>query len=184
MTDTATAVISRAVRPGRLDAFRDWADRVDAAAGAQPGFLGLLRLEQSGGLHHLVHRFESRAALDRWEGSPDQRALIEVGHDASVGLHQVKAGERAHFDLPSESGGSKGKTFLVTWLTVLPVLLALSSAVRALFPDLPPLLQTALSSLLLTGMLTTVILPRVQRWSRFWLLQDASGRLKTSGDSG
>lgn len=184
MTATATAVISRAVRPGRLDEFRAWADRLDAAVGTQPGFLGLIRLEQSGGLHHLVHRFDSRAALDRWKASPDYHALIEAGRHASVGLHQVKTGERIHLDVPSESGGSKWKLFLVTWVIVLPVLLALSSGIRALFPGLPPLVQTAISSLLLTGALTTVILPRLQRWSRFWLLQDARGKLKTSGDSG
>ena len=61
--------------------------------------------------------------------------------------------------MPSESGGSKWKLFVFTWLAVLPMLLALSSAIRALLPDAPPLLQTA-------------------------MLRDARGKLKTAGDSG
>jgi antibiotic biosynthesis monooxygenase (ABM) superfamily enzyme len=45
--------------------------------------------------------------------------------------------------------------------------------------DAPLPLQLLPSSLLLTATLQWIILPRLQRYTRFWLLQDRSGTLKT-----
>jgi antibiotic biosynthesis monooxygenase (ABM) superfamily enzyme len=45
--------------------------------------------------------------------------------------------------------------------------------------DVPLPLQLLPSSMLLTATLQWIILPRLQRYTRFWLLQDRSGTLKT-----
>lgn len=68
---------------------------------------------------------------------------------------------------------------MTTWLTVFPVLLVISLVVRATLDDTPLPLQLLPSSLLLTATLQWIILPRLQRYTRFWLLQDSSGRLQT-----
>jgi antibiotic biosynthesis monooxygenase (ABM) superfamily enzyme len=68
---------------------------------------------------------------------------------------------------------------VTTWLTVFPVLLVISLVVRATLDDTPLPLQLLPSSLLLTATLQWIILPRLQRYTRFWLLQDSSGRLQT-----
>jgi len=68
---------------------------------------------------------------------------------------------------------------VTTWLTVFPVLLVISLVVRATLDDTPLPLQLLPSSLLLTATLQWIILPRLQRYTRFWLLQDRSGRLQT-----
>jgi antibiotic biosynthesis monooxygenase (ABM) superfamily enzyme len=84
------------------------------------------------------------------------------------------------FDLPSDASAAKWKRFVTTWLAVFPVLLAISSLTRWLLEDWPPLLQLIPSSLMLTATLQWIILPRIQRWSRFWLLRGADGDLRTN----
>jgi uncharacterized protein len=170
-------VATHAVHPRQLAAFQDWAERLDATAREQAGFVAAARLEQSGGLTHLVQFFGSPAALADWQASERYRAFVAEGEALSVGLRQT-ADDPARIDVPAESSAPKWKSFLVTWLAVLPVLLILSSAIRAAFPQLPPLLQTAGSSVLLTAALTWIILPPVQRRARAWMLRTDEGRLR------
>jgi len=68
---------------------------------------------------------------------------------------------------------------VTTWLTVFPVLLVISMLVRMALKDAPLPLQLLPSSLLLPATLQWLILPRLQRYTRFWVLQDGSGRLQT-----
>lgn len=70
---------------------------------------------------------------------------------------------------------------MATWLTVFPVLLIVSMIVRMALKDAPLPLRLLPSSLLLTATLQWIIPPRLQRYTRFWLLQDGSGRLQTRG---
>ncbi len=179
-----TLVLSRVVRPGRLDRFRAWATDLDRAAAAAPGHDATVRLEQADGFHHLLYRFAAEADLVHWQASPSYDALMQAGDAYSVGRAQADAGRHASFALPSEASARKWKTWVVTLIAVLPVLLAISAAVRRLVPGWPPIAQTALSSPILTAILSAIILPRVNRWSRFWQVQDAAGRIAKSRDSG
>ncbi|WP_375397833.1 hypothetical protein [uncultured Sphingomonas sp.] len=184
MPQFATLVLTRVIRPGRLDRFRGWATDLDRAAAGAPGHDGSVRLEQAGGFHHLLHRFVGADDLARWQASPAYAALMRAGESHSVGRAQAETGDRVSFALPSEATAHKWKTWLVTLVAVLPVLLVISTAVRALLTGWPPIAQTALSSPILTAVLTGLILPRVNRWSRFWQVQDSDGRVGKSRDRG
>lgn len=172
----ATLVISRVMRPGREDRYDDWAAQVVAEAAAQPRFHAALRLEQAGGMHHLLVQFADRAALDGWIG---QGAILRAADAFSTGREQVVEGAASQVVLPSEAAAPKWKTALVTWAGVVPTLLLVSGAIGWLLPGAPRPVQQILSSVLLTAMLTWVILPRVRGWSRFWMLRDGKGRLRT-----
>lgn len=180
----ATLVLSRVVRPGRLDRFRAWADEVDRAAAAEPGHDGGVRLEQAGGFHHLVHRFAGESDLARWQASRAYAALLAAGDAHSVGIAQAETGNQVGFALPGEASARKWKTWAVTLTAVLPMLLVISTAVRWLVPDWPPIAQIAVSSPILTAVLSAIVLPRVNRWSRFWQVQDADGRIAKRPDRG
>ena len=60
-----------------------------------------------------------------------------------------------------------------------PLLLVISLVVRTTLKDVSLPLQLLPSSLILTATLQWIILPRLQRYTRVWLLQDGSGRLQT-----
>jgi len=172
----ATLVISRVMRPGREDRYDGWAAQVIADAATRPDFQGALRLDQAGAMHHLLVQFADRVALDAWAGQGDHGR----GADGfSTGLRQVVQGPIAHVMLPSEAAARKWKTALVTWIGVVPTLLLVSGVVGWLLPHAPRPVQQILSSILLTGALTWLILPRVRGWSRFWMLRDSQGRVRT-----
>jgi antibiotic biosynthesis monooxygenase (ABM) superfamily enzyme len=117
--------------------------------------------------------------VERWQASKSLTAHVAVADSYSTALCQTKVGNGVAFELPSDASASKWKRFVTTWLTVFPVLLSISLVVRTVLKDVPLPLQLLPSSLILTAMLQWVILPRLQRYTRFWLLQDSSGRLQT-----
>ncbi|MBM6577750.1 hypothetical protein KCP91_15310 [Microvirga sp. SRT01] len=174
----AAFVISRVMRPGHEEAYGSWVDRVIAAAHVDGGFMSAVRLDQAGGLHHLVLHFDERRRLERWSEGATYIALASEADAFSVGLDQNDSGSVMGFDLPSEVAAKKWKTALVTWLGVVPTLLIVSSVVAWALPDVPRVLQQIVSSVLLTSALTWLILPKVRGWSRFWMMQNEQGDLR------
>lgn len=175
-----TVISSRAVRAGAEARFERWADHLQQAATDAPGYLGAMQLRQTQGLQHLVFRFASQAEAAAWRES---EAFVRLGREAdafSAGRDQVHSGDPARFELPSDNAAVGWKRFVTTWLAVFPVLLAISTIMRSLLGGLPPALQLVPSSLILTAILQWVILPRLQRWSRAWLLKDSKGDLLTN----
>jgi antibiotic biosynthesis monooxygenase (ABM) superfamily enzyme len=175
----ATVAVSRAIKAGREADFDRWADRLDALAHDAPGYMAGLRLGQTQGLQHLVFRFRTRPDAEAWQAGAVYRAHSAKADDFSVGLDQLECGDPVRIELPSDASASKWKRFVTTWIAVFPILLAISTAVRALLKDVPPPLQLIPSSLLLTAALQWIVLPRLQRWSRFWVLKNVKGDLRT-----
>lgn len=179
-TSPGTVICSRAIRAGAEESFERWADRLQHAAQAAPGYQSATQLRQTQGLQHLVLRFGSEAEAKAWR---DSEVFTRLGREAdafSAGRDQLHASDPATFEIPSDNAAVGWKRFVTTWIAVFPVLLAISSAMRWLLGAWPPALQLIPSSLILTAVLQWIILPRLQRWSRFWLLQDANGDLRTN----
>lgn len=176
---TVTIVTSRAIRAGHEEDFEHWAERVNQLARAAPGYRAAIRLGQTAGFQHLLFRFDDQRAADTWQRSAAVSEHIALAAAFSTGLSQTKVGDRASFELPSDASASKWKRFVTTWLAVFPLLLVTSFMIRTALKDAPQPLQLLLSSLLLTSALQWIILPRLQRHARFWLLQNSSGRLRT-----
>ncbi len=176
---TATIITSRAIRAGHEQEFERWVEELNRYARAAPGYRAAIRLGQTAGFQHLLFRFDDRAAAETWHDEPTMRAHIATADRFSTSLRQLEVGDGVTFDLPSDASASKWKRFVTTWLTVFPILLVISMVVRTVLKDAPLPLQLLPSSLLLTATLQWIILPRLQRYTRFWLLQDGSGRLQT-----
>ncbi len=176
---TATIITSRAIRAGHEQEFERWVEELNRYARAAPGYRAAIRLGQTAGFQHLLFRFDDRAAAETWHDEPTMRAHIATADRFSTSLRQLEVGDGVAFDLPSDASASKWKRFVTTWLTVFPILLVISMVVRTVLKDAPLPLQLLPSSLLLTATLQWIILPRLQRYTRFWLLQDGSGRLQT-----
>jgi antibiotic biosynthesis monooxygenase (ABM) superfamily enzyme len=174
-----TVISSRAIQAGAEGRFEPWADRLHNAAQDASGYLASVRLGQTQGLQHLVFRFCTEADAQAWRAGATFQWLASEADAFSVGLDQWEAGDPARFEVPSDASATKWKRFITTWIAVFPVLLVISSLVRWMLDEWPPALQLIPSSLMLTATLQWIILPRLQRWSRFWLLQGANGNLRT-----
>lgn len=177
---TTTVITSRALRAGHEADFERWVEQLNALASAAPGYRAAIRLGQTAGFQHLLFRFDDMTAAEAWQRSDAVVAHVAIADGFSTALRQVATGNRVAFDLPSDASASKWKRFVTTWLAVFPVLLLVSTVVRMVLTDVPLPLQLLPSSLILTATLQWIILPRLQRHTRFWLLQDGSGRLQTS----
>jgi antibiotic biosynthesis monooxygenase (ABM) superfamily enzyme len=175
---TATVVTSRAIRAGHEEDFERWAAALQGLALEARGYRAAIRLGQTAGFQHLLFRFDDRASAEAWHDSSAIRSHVAIADGWSTALRQIQSGDRIAFELPSDASASKWKRFVTTWLTVFPVLLVISLVVRTLLKEAPLPLQLLPSSLLLTATLQWIILPRLQRYTRFWLLQDRSGRLQ------
>ena len=182
MHNPATLVESHAVHPARSEAFDRWHGAYAEAIAAAPGHCETTALDQPSGINHIVSRFETPAALQAWTGSDTYHRLSQERDAFTATLVQHGTGTALRFEVPSEATARKWKRFVVTWCAVLPILLLLNTGVRTLLPGLPPLLQLCLTSPILTALLTWVVLPRIQRWSNYWLLQDRHGNLRKHPD--
>jgi antibiotic biosynthesis monooxygenase (ABM) superfamily enzyme len=176
---TATIITSRAIRAGREEDFEQWVKELNRLARAAPGYRAAIRLGQTAGFQHLLFRFDDQATAEAWQANEAFSTHVAVADVYSTALRQTDVGDGVAFELPSDASASKWKRFVTTWLTVFPVLLMISLVVRTVLKDAPLPLQLLPSSLILTATLQWVILPRLQRYTRFWLLQDSSGRLQT-----
>ena len=177
-----TEIVSRIVHSGREDDFRAWADRLADLAERNRGYRDGLRLEQTGGVFHLVHRFAAAADLDAWRAEPDYVRLQAEGDAFSTPRRQLVSGERPMVKLPGEADSTKWKRAAMTWAAVYPLLLLLNGLV-AITPltDWPKPLTLALTSLAMTSALTWIILPRISRWLKPWVMRDADGQAQLGG---
>lgn len=175
---TTTVATSRAIRAGYENDFQVWAEELCRLARTATGYRAAIRLGQTAGFQHLLLRFDNQDAADTWMKDPPVIEHVVIANRYSTGLLQIEAGNEVAFELPSDATASKWKRFATTWVTVFPVLLFMTSMIRMILNGVPASLQLLLSSLLLTATLQWVILPRLQRHTRFWLLQDQTGRLK------
>lgn len=177
-TEGVTSVVTRIVAHKRNEDHDRWAERLDRALAQAPGHVATLRLEQDGGVVHRVTRFDSAEHLAAWRESDVARRLNEEAEGFSNARRQDASGPVATFRLPGEASGAKWKKWLLTWCAVFPVLLALNGLV-SLIPGLPSLARLAITSPILTALLTWFILPRVTRWVKPWVLSDSDGRPRT-----
>ncbi|WP_019517035.1 hypothetical protein [Sphingomonas sp. Mn802worker] len=172
-------MLSRAVKPGSTDALHGWIKGMTDVAAAADGFAGAVRLKQSKALQHLLIRFGARASLEQFRESQGFGALQRRGAVLASGLDQVEDSNRVTIELPSDASASPWKGLVVTWLSVLPVLRLVSTPAREVLPFLAPPLQVVVSSIVLTALLQWLILPRVQRAARAWMLKNEAGKLRT-----
>lgn len=182
MQTPATLVESFAIHPARTEQFDRWVESYLEALERAEGHGGTLRLEQASAIHHFISSFQSQADLDAWRRSETYRKLCEERRPCSAALVQHGSGAALCFTVPSEATARKWKRFLIVWASVLPVLLVLNTSVRTMLPGLPPIVQLCITSPILTALLTWVILPRVQRWSSYWMLQGSDGKLQRDPD--
>lgn len=177
-SQTAALITTRLIKPGREEEFARWAERLDAAASRDADAAGVVRLEQPSGLVYAVHRFRTAADARRWQEAPARHAIEAEAEDFSSGCSQLEVGSRIQVRVPSETAIPKWKTWVATWLAVFPLLLALNGLVALLPFKLPQPVELAVTSLVMTATLTWLILPRIRKLFRSWLLADEDGGLR------
>jgi antibiotic biosynthesis monooxygenase (ABM) superfamily enzyme len=171
MATPVKIVLERLVHPGQEAAFRGWTERFTAAAAAAPGHQGASVLSSgTGGAHVILLRFASGAEFERWRESAAYRDALREADASSRASHepQIRSGLETWFTVPGAPHPvPRWKMALVTWLALMPQVIALSFLLAPL--RLPFLAGVALSTAIPVAMLTWVIMPRLTRALDGWL---------------
>jgi uncharacterized protein len=166
-------VIERLPRQGAEKRFRLWAEQFVAEASRAPGHEGGSVLSGREGPHLILLRFASAPALEAWQRSPAYESLLRDADAVSTAgdESQVQSGLETWFTLPDRPTPMKPpprwKMALVTWLALLPMVIALAFVFAPL--RLPFLLNASVSTAIPVVMLTWVIMPRATRALYGWL---------------
>ena len=175
-----TVVDTLVVEAAKTADFDVWLTEIGAALHDHAGHDGsIARLDQAGGIVHLLHRFADQPAYEAWIASDRRRTLATAAKRFAISQRQTSNEPQPRFGLLSEASAPPWKRVLVSWTTVFPLLLATSYASQALVPHWPRPLTLALSSLAITVMLNLVIFPRLNRRLDPWLLADDDGKVRT-----
>lgn len=171
-----TVVLSRRARPGRHDALETWLRGVTAVAAAFPGHLGAevhrpSPPEQPD--HVLVFRFASAEDLERWNRSPERAEWLARAEPLTDGAPTavVLTGMEGWFALPGRAvrPPPRWKTAVLTAPVIFVLVVGLSLTVGPVLDRLPLLLRTAVTTVLLVGTMTWVVMPPLTRLLRGWL---------------
>jgi uncharacterized protein len=172
-TPPAKVVIERRVRPGAEAAFTSWAERLTGSASRADGHEGTSVLSAANHARFILLRFASHADLDAWQASFEYGVLMREANATSQAgdAAQVQSGFETWFTLPDLPAPAapppKWKMALLTWLCLLPMVVALSFLLAPL--HLPFVANVALSTAIPVSMLTWVLMPRLTRALYLWL---------------
>lgn len=186
--EVATSLVTRRPRADRVAEFEQVLSRTISAAAGFPGHLGVTVLkpsEKGPGGYRLVVKFDSEAALKRWQQSPEAAewfAQLAALEESPAVFEQV-TGLESWFELPGGEGESarllhptRHKMLLVTWLGSFPTISVLIWALWPLIGQWPLLARTALLSALMVVLLTYFVMPALVRWLSHWLFSPPPAR--------
>ena len=144
-----------------------------SSAGRASGHEGTSVLSAANNARFILLRFASHADLEAWQGSFEYGFLMREANATSQpgDAAQVKSGFETWFTLPDlpapVAPPPKWKMAVLTWLCLLPMVIALSYLLAPL--HLPFLANVALSTAIPVSMLTWVLMPRLTRVLYSWL---------------
>ena len=177
--DSMAVVLSLHVPPANAAAF-DAVLRELIDAARQKGRISgeVLRgpLGPTGRLYHVIYRFADEQSLRAWESSSERRALAARAEALATraARHQL-TGMEAWFDIPSGvPAPSRHRMAVLTWVGIWPLVSLALWLVAPLYADLPFLVRTALTSLLLVSAMTYVVMPFLARKADRWLYRGGS----------
>lgn len=178
MTDSPVMRIARRrPRPGCGPAYEALVRGMFAEARQFPGFMGaeLIPPAAPDGDYQVVVKFSDEAGMAAWDASPARRQWHERLAAVAEGPpeYRLLSGLEAWFTPPrveSRQAPSRQRMAFATWLGIFPTVLFLQLTLTPLLAPLPLLLRVALFTGMVVLVMTWLVMPRLTRWLRPWLL--------------
>jgi uncharacterized protein len=183
MTAPVTVSITRHLDPGREHEMVSWIQAGINLAERFPGFLGAgwVRPGRDSATWHVLYRFADAPSLAAWDSSHER----EWWRDSAGGLGVVESrverrtGIEGWFDEPvagevvtpstARSAPPRWKQATTIWLVFFPLSLLTTVTLGELLAPLPVVARVALTTLLLTPVMTYLVLPWVTARLDWWL---------------
>jgi len=186
---SATEVIITQIKPGREEAYRAFADRIQKIQETLPGYMGSFVQPP----HHketgwtTVLRFDSEENLDAWMTSPQRAALLKDSEDLIQGFEAQRVDTSFPGWVPRDPVTGKPpnmwKTASLVLLTLFPVVML---ELKFLNPHLTglrsPALATFIGNAISVSLTTWPLMPLAIRAFRPWLFPEnqPTWRVQTS----
>jgi antibiotic biosynthesis monooxygenase (ABM) superfamily enzyme len=179
-----TVSITRRVAPEDELLMLAWVHAGTSMAEHFDGFLGAGWVRSGSEDWHMLYRFDSRARLGAWEGSPERQRWLRSAVDLVEHRRtEYRTGIEGWFDEPAsatvEERGDRApsappapprwKQATVIWVAFFPTSLVLTYLLTPVSGGWPVALRVLVSTLLATPWMTYVFLPFVTRLFGRWL---------------
>ncbi|MCK5864032.1 antibiotic biosynthesis monooxygenase [Marinobacter adhaerens] len=179
-TAPLTVVVSRRVRKGQQEAFEALSSQMTERASRFPGYLGTAMFRPASPddpEYRIVFKFRDRETLTAWEESEERAELLEQIESLLVrpSEREVTSGIVTWFTLPGQNPVQpppKWKMTIVSWLALYPAVTLVFVIFGDLLAQVPLLLRTMIVTIVVMGLMSYVLMPRMTKWFKFWLFPD------------
>ena len=182
-TAPLTVVVSRRVRKGQQEAFEALSSQMTERASRFPGYLGTAMFRPASPddpEYRIVFKFRDRETLTAWEESEERAELLQQIESLLVqpSEREVISGIVTWFTLPGQNPVQpppKWKMTIVSWLALYPAVTLVFVIFGDLLAQVPPLLRTMIVTIVVMGLMSYVLMPRMTKWFAFWLFPRQKG---------
>lgn len=179
-TAPLTVVVSRRVRKGQQEAFEALSSQMTERASRFPGYLGTAMFRPASPddpEYRIVFKFRDRETLTAWEESEERAELLEQIESLLIqpSEREVTSGIVTWFTLPGQNPVQpppKWKMTIVSWLALYPAVTLVFVIFGDLLAQVPLLLRTMIVTIVVMGLMSYVLMPRMTKWFKFWLFPD------------
>ena len=179
-TAPLTVVVSRRVRKGQQEAFEALSSQMTERASRFPGYLGTAMFRPASPddpEYRIVFKFRDRETLTAWEESEERAELLQQIESLLVqpSEREVTSGIVTWFTLPGQNPVTpppKWKMTIVSWLALYPAVTLVFVIFGDLLAQVPLLLRTMIVTIVVMGLMSYVLMPRMTKWFKFWLFPD------------
>lgn len=177
-----TVIISRRVKPGRVQEFEEWTSGILQQVSKFKGYYGVNIIPPSdpSSLEYVViFRFNSYKNLKKWEDSPIRSEWLERVRDLTEGDSDIRklTGLEYWFRVPNKpltTPPPRYKMVVVTFIALFPTILLVSLGLNPLLGALPELLRLAIAIIGTMILMTYWIMPLMTRLLAFWLYDNTT----------
>lgn len=178
LQSAVTTIIIQRPDKTKIPEYENWLKEMVPLAQGSGGHRGVnvIRPHGQNEAYTIVLHFSSEASLRHWLESDTRRQMIEkvrpfLNEEEKIA---IKTGLEFWFTPPGvKKNAPPYKQFLLTWSAIFPLSLFVPWLLSLITPTLPflsvPLVKPFLSSLLIVGLMTFVIMPRYVRLTAKWL---------------
>jgi antibiotic biosynthesis monooxygenase (ABM) superfamily enzyme/enamine deaminase RidA (YjgF/YER057c/UK114 family) len=173
-----TLVITTEVRPGKEEAYRAWAARIQKLQAKFPGYVGsFVQPPQPGETGwSTVLRFDSAANLERWMKSDERTAMIKRSEALIAGFHAQRVDTSFPGWVPADPTTGKPpnmwKTAALVLLTLFPVVMLELRFLNPHLETLNPALRTFIGNALSVALTTWPLMPLAIWGFHAWLFPE------------
>lgn len=176
--EPVTVVVSRRVKPGKEAEYEAWIREITRIGLGYQGHLGMnvFRPQRAGDPYVLVYKFDSGAHLDKWLTSAERERMVKIAETLVDESHvQHVSGLESWFTMPGATevvAPPKWKMALVTSAAVWLMAQLLDPAAQRGAAFLPAPLVGLLMTLVMVGLLTWLVMPRLTQLLAPWLFAE------------